>query len=211
MTTAHAQNAALAAAGSSLAAPALPPAVKDLIEQIQSDKEDVRAKAWQHAFIAGPAAIKPLAPLVTHSELEVGRAAKRAMWKIVRHAGRPGATLPQARVVSELVALSADGNQPVALRREVLWMLSELGGDESVDTVAALLSNAELREDARMVLERIPGDRSLAALNAALAAAPDDFKPNLAQSLRRRGAKVPGLPCRKLVPTRKTKVKPVGR
>jgi len=72
-----------------------------------------------------------------------------------------------------------------------------------------LLSNSELREDARMVLQRIPGRRSLAALRAGLKAAPKDFKINIAQSLRQRGVRVRGLPCVKLVPTKKTNVKPV--
>jgi hypothetical protein len=51
----------------------------------------------------------------------------------------------------------------------------------------------------------------LAALQTALQSAPDDFKLNVAQSLRARGAEVPGLPCEKLKPTRPTQVKPVGR
>ena len=86
-------------------------------------------------------------------------------------------------------------------------MLSEIGGDESVEPIARLLSDKDLREDARCSLERLPGDKAVAALKTALATAPADFKPNIAQSLRARGVTVPGLPCRKLVPTRKTGVK----
>ena len=54
-----------------------------------------------------------------------------------------------------------------------------------------------------MVLERIPGDASLGALKEALKAAPEEFKPHLAQSLRARGVDVPDIPCRKLVPAKK--------
>ena len=72
-----------------------------------------------------------------------------------------------------------------------------------------MLSNKELREDARMSLQRIPGRQSLAALKNGLKTAPEDFKLNIAQSLRKRGVKVPGLACVKLVPTKKTNVKPV--
>jgi len=90
-------------------------------------------------------------------ELEVGRAAKRAMFQIVRHAGRPGAAQEQNAVVSELLGLLLLGDkQPVPVCREVLWMISEIGGDEAVDAVAAQLRNDELREDARQVLQRIP-------------------------------------------------------
>ena len=103
------------------------------------------------------------------------------------------------------------GDQPVAVRREMLWMLSECAGDEAVEAAAGLLGNQELREYARMTLERIPGDQSLAALRNAMKTVPVGFKPNIAQSLRKRGVEVPGLPCQKLVPIKQTKVKPVKR
>jgi hypothetical protein len=73
-----------------------------------------------------------------------------------------------------------------------------------------VLKDAELREDARMALDRIPGQASLAALQQALEQTTDDFKHNLAQSLRHRGVEVSGIPCQKLVPTRETSVKPAS-
>ena len=82
-------------------------------------------------------------------------------------------------------------------------MLSEIAGDEAVRPVGRLLRNKQLREDARMVLERLPGRKSLRMLTRALEKAPDDFKINIAQSLRARGEEVPGLPCQKLVPKKK--------
>jgi HEAT repeat protein len=141
-------------------------------------------------------------------DIEVSRAGKRALWKIVRHAGRPRARDEKNAVITELITLLGD-DQPASVRREVLWMLSEISGRTSIKPIAALLSNKELREDARMVLQRIPGKQSLAALKNGLKAAPEDFKLNIAQSLRKRGVKVPGLACVKLVPTKKTNVKPL--
>ena len=91
---------------------------------------------------------------------------------------------------------------PALVRREVLRMLSEIGGDESVDSIAALLGDRELHEDARAALERIPGGKSLAALQDGLRTAPEAFKPAIAQSLRVRGVNVSGYPSQKLVPTR---------
>ena len=135
-------------------------------------------------------------------------ASTRELWRAVRRAGRPGGRSDRSQVVAELdLALARD--LPSTVCREVLWMLSEIGGDESVGPVTELLRHQELRDDARMALERIPGQKSLAALEAGLAAAPEDFKTNVAQSLRRRGVTVPGLPCQKLVPTRETSVKPI--
>jgi HEAT repeat protein len=145
---------------------------------------------------------------MTDNDPEVARAAIRGLWKLVRHAGRPKAGAERKAVRAELVTLLGD-DQPVSVRREVLWMLSEIGGRKSVGAIAALLSNRQLREDARMALQRIPNKKALAALKEAMDTAPDDFKPNIAQSLRQRGLKIEGLACVKLVPTKKTNVKPL--
>ena len=186
--------------------------VEELLAKIKDKNDKVRSAAWLAAGDVGASAVKPLATVAGDktSELEVGRAAKRALWKIVRTAGSPGADAEKKAVVAELLALLAQG-QPAPLAREVLWMLSEIGGDESVPPVAKLLANLELREDARCCLQRIPGDKSLWALKAGLAAAPREFKSAMADALRVRGVDVPGVPSMKLVPAKATSVKPVGR
>jgi hypothetical protein len=157
-------------------------AVTAFIAKVSDTDDQIRGPAWQSAETIGAPAIRPLADLMTGPEMEVARAAKRAMWRIVRHAGRPGADAERRAVVKELLPLLE--GRPVAVRREVLWMLSEIGGDESVQSVAACLKERELRDDTRAALERIPGAKSLAALQAGLAAAPEEYKPALAHSLR---------------------------
>ena len=179
-----------------------------LISKIENGNDDVRTKAWLSASSIGAAAVKPLAKLMAQHQLEVARAAKRGLWKIVRHAGRPGADDEKNAVTTELINLLGN-DKSVPVRRQVLRMLSEIGSDELVDPIASLLSNTELREDARMSLERIPGKKTIAAREIALKKAPEDFKPNIAQSLRQRGVKVRGLECVKLLPTKQTKVKPI--
>lgn len=183
-------------------------AVDELIAGIKDDDPGVRTEAWLGAGEAGAAAVKPLAAVMQEGQLEVARAAKRALWKIVRHVGRRRARKEKKAVVTELIELLGD-DQPVSVRREVLWMLSEIGRKESVEPVAALLSNKELREDARMVLERIPIKSAVKALKEGFEASSEDFKLNIAQSLRKRGVEVSGYPCVKLVPTEKTNVKPI--
>jgi HEAT repeat protein len=183
-------------------------AVDKLIGKIKDDSDKVRTEGWLGAGEVGAPAVKPLAEVMTDDDMEVARAAKRALWKIVRHTGRPRAAGAKRAVEAKLVELLGD-DQPVSVRREVLWMLSEIGTFKAVKPIAGLLSNKRLREDARMVLERIPSPGAVKALKAGLKAAPEDFKLNIAQSLRKRGADVPGLPCMKLVPTKKTNVKPV--
>ncbi len=136
-------------------------------------------------------------------DFELSRGAQRELWQRVRHAGRPGADAERTALASQLGAILRD-DPSATVGRELLWMLSEIGDDDCVDALAALLQHADLREDARMALERLPGDASLAALQASLSNVPEDFQLNIAQSLRARGVEVPGLPCVKLKPTKPT-------
>ena len=139
---------------------------------------------------------------VTDADFEISRCAKRALYKIVRHAGRPGASKEAQAVEKELIPLLQSSAVPV--RREVLWMLSEIGGDDAIAPMAALLTDKEVREDARCALMRLPGTKATAALKSAFDSAPEEFKFALAESLRVRGEKVTGYPSQKLVPTRAT-------
>jgi len=184
--------------------PQISAAIDDLIAKIKSRDDAVRGPAWQSAGSVGAPAVKPLADVMTDANFEIARAAKRALYKIVRHAGRPGAAKEAKAVATELVALLP--SNPTVVRREALWMLSEIGGDEAVAPVAALLSDKTLREDARCALMRLPGRKATAALKKAFASAPEEFKFALAESLRQRGEKVKGYPSQKLVPTRQTAV-----
>ena len=181
-----------------------------LIKNIESKDDTVRAAARDGAGPVGAKAVPALAEIAATGELEVARAANRAIQNIVYFAGRPGAKDEAKAVAGELLMLLGN-DQPVQLRRDVLWMTWQIAGEEAVEPVAALLANAELREDARMALERLPGDKATAALKAALAAATDAEKPALAHSLRVRGVKTPGVPDLRLKPTKQTSVQPVGR
>lgn len=183
-------------------------AVNELLAGVKDASDKVRTEAWLGAGKAGAAAVKPLAKVMTDDDFEVARVAKHALWQIVRHNGRPGANEEKRAVETELVGLLSD-DQPVPVRREVLWMLSEIGARSSIKPVAGLLPNVELREDARMALERIPAKGTAAALKAGFEAAPEDFKPNIAQSLRKRGQEVKGYPSQKLIPSKETNVKPL--
>ncbi len=184
-----------------------------ILEMIKGSDENARAEAWQSAGPLGAAAVKPLAGLISHEEIEVSRAGKRAVWLIVRHVGRPGNDDARKAVEAELCGLLGD-DQPVVIRREVLWMLSEIGGDVAVDAIREIpdiLEDTDLRDDARCAVQRIPTVYALQTLKDGLEAAPDDYQPALAQSLRVRGVDVPGIACEKLTATKQTNVKPVGR
>jgi len=183
-------------------------AVSELIARIRSKDDAVRGPAWQGAGPVGAPAVGPLADVMSDPDFEIARSARRAIERIVRHAGRPGADTERKAVQEELVKLLKHSN--VNVRRLAAWMLSEIGDDNAVAPMAELLADVEAREDARCALTRIPGDKATNALRKAIETAPEEFKFALADSLRARGEKVSGYPTRKLVPTKQTTVKAEG-
>jgi len=184
------------------------PNVGEFIARIKSDDDAVRGPAWQGAAPLGAPAIGPLGEVMTDERFEVARSAKRALWKIVRHAGRPWARKEAAAVEKELLKLLK--SPAPAVRREALWMLSEIGAEQAVNSMAALLKDPEAREDARCALLRLPGRAVASALRKAFAQAPENFKFALAEALRARGEKVEGYPSQKLTPSRPTSIAPAG-
>lgn len=155
-------------------------------------------------------AVAQMAEMMKSEEPEVKRAGKRQLWEMVRHVGRPG-NAEQAQALTDALAKLLASDETAAVKREALWAVSELGGNECVDPVAALLADQDVREDACMALERLPGEKPIAALKAALKTVPEEFVINVAHSLRARGIPVDGPPCQKLEPTKQTGIKPVGR
>ena len=189
--------------------------VNALVTAIQDPDDKVRAAAWEDAGKYCAAAVKPLANVMTDERIEVARAAKHGLWKVVRHVGRPGADQEREQVEVELCGL-LNGDRPDAVVREALWMLSEIGGDATIEAIRQMvdvMQRKEIRDDARSAIQRIPSEFAVTTLEEALEIAPDDFKANLAQALRKRGVKLSekDYPCQKLVPTKSTQVKPVGR
>jgi len=179
-------------------------AVDKLIADLHSTDDGICGAAWQGAAPLGAPAVKPLAVVMADSDFEIARAAKRALWKIVRFAGRPKAGKERKDVQSELLLLLSGAAVPV--RREAVWMLSEVGDSDSVEPLSALLVEVDLREDARCALERIPGSKATRTLEVALKTLPENFRLAIANSLRVRGRKVESYPSQKLVPTKPTTV-----
>lgn len=180
-----------------------------LIANIQSDDSAMRAAARDEAGKVGAVAVAPLAAIATSGELEIARAANRAIQNIVYYAGRPGAEA-EAQAVADALLKLLDQSQPLQFRRDVLWMTWQIAGEQAVEQLADLLGTEELHEDARMALERLPGKRATTALQEALAKADDADKPALAHSLHVRGVETTGIADLRLKPTKETSVQPVG-
>ncbi|HZO88360.1 MAG TPA: hypothetical protein VFB38_08470 [Chthonomonadaceae bacterium] len=155
------------------------------LEKIKSPDADVRYKAWREAGPMGAEAVVPLGELAASPDKGVAKAASGAMETIAHHAARPGAGAEAHAVSVELLKV-AQTPHPRMVRADALYLLGFTGDGRIVPGLARLLSDRELREDARMALERIPGSASLSALRQAARTASPDFRPNLEQSLHNR-------------------------
>ncbi len=173
----------------------------DFISRIKHQDEAVFGPAWQEAPKFGAAAVKPLADLMADTDFELARRAKRALNRIVRHVGRPGANEQAETVEKEVIPLLK--TCPVQVRRDLVWMLSEIASTRSLAAFSTLLDDPDLREDARCAITRHPSQQATAFLRSALDNAPEEFRYALADSLRARGQKVDRYPTRKLTPSRK--------
>lgn len=159
--------------------------LQEFLDKIKSLDADVRYAAWRSAGPMGAPAVAALVDLMASSDKGVAKAAQGALQAIVHHAGRPGAGR-EARAVAEELLKVAASNRPRLVRADALNWLGMIGDGRVVSGMVKLLNDTELREDARMALERIPGRDAQRALENALQTAPADFKPNIEQSLYNR-------------------------
>ncbi len=153
----------------------------------------------------GSQAVVPLLKLALDPDTEVARAAKRALWAIVRHAGRPGARKERKVILAHLVSALAEG--PIFLRSELLWMVSEIGDGSVVKTVAQLLDDVGLAEPARCCLQRIPGREATRALSEAQERMDEPMRSALRLALRERGVRIQGHLEANRLPTKQTDLK----
>lgn len=160
--------------------------VSQLINTIKTGNADARYAAWRAAGPAGAAAVAPLAELMASTDKGASRAATEALGRVAHYAARPTASPAERQsVVVELLRV-ASAPRPRTVRAEALHLLGFVGNGNMVPALARLLNDPEVREDARLALERIPGPQSQRALEDALRRAPADFRPNLQQSLANR-------------------------
>lgn len=165
----------------------MPPANLDqLIQNLKSADVDVRYAAWRSAGPAGAAAIVPIADLMASTDKGVVRSATEALGRVTHHAARPTASKNERRAVAQALLQVASAPRPRMVRAEALHQLGFVAEERNVPALARLLDDKEVREDARMALERIPGTQSLRALEDALRRAPADFQPNLLQGINNR-------------------------
>lgn len=157
--------------------------VSELISSLQSPE-----KRWQAAAGAasvGPDAIADLGRLMASDDPATAKAAGEALRKVVCAAAAPGSK-DRAKAASGLEGLITSAT-PRQVRSDALLLMGQVGGDAQVPALIALLREPDVREDARMALERIPGKRATQALERELQQASPGYRPAIQQSLRARG------------------------
>jgi HEAT repeat protein len=165
------------------------------LDDLKSSDKDVRFAAWRKAGEAPASTIPELGRLMGGRDPGVAKAAKEALTTMAHSVGKETSAANRAAVVQGLIGL-AQGAGPVAVRAHAVWLLSHVGGDESVPAAAKLLLDAALREEAAFCLERIPGAAPEKALLAAYKSVPDDFKPRILYALGHRRVKEAAALCR---------------
>ncbi len=160
--------------------------LKDWLDKLKSPDADVHNQAARAAGPWGAAAITPVAEMMASPDKGVARAATQAMQHIAYYSTRPGASPLETQRVSEELWKAASTPRPRMIRSQALNLLGLIGSGSIVPWLARLLNDPEVREDARLSLERIPGPQAQRALELALRQAPLDFQPNLRQSLYNR-------------------------
>lgn len=158
-----------------------------LMAGITDASPDVRAEAWKAAGPVGAKAIAPLGPYISSQDHGIAKAAQAALVNITHHAGRPGAESERKAVATELAKL-LDASYPAHTRREVLYCLSLVATDAEIPLIAACLADEAVADDARMALDRIPGEAAANALVEALRTAPPALQARIADSLGHKGA-----------------------
>ena len=160
------------------------PAVRDLLYQLKFGSNAQRNEAIQTAPLIGSKAVPHLARLMdkwaTPGQF---RGAQEAMKRIAMNGYRPRGE--ENAITGELIKLIGP-DQPVSMRREALALLGFAAGTSAVTAITTLLRDSELREDARMALERNPSRSAESALRASAGESSGEWKDALEYSIRRR-------------------------
>ena len=172
------------------------PTLGSLLSAINHGDTAARVSAVKQSVLVGTPAIVPLGQVAGGGEPAAARAATEALNRIVLHAGRPKADRERKEAVARLGEL-AQPTHPRVVRAQAVFLIGSIGRDEAVRPLTALLGDEQMREDARMALERVPGKAADAAIKQAEKTAPPDFKASLRLSIKHRATPMREIGARK--------------
>ncbi len=159
--------------------------VRELVRQLQSDDESQRVGARQMLSREGLPAAKLLMPALRDDRLNVRWTAFNVLRDIAYELSAPGRDAERRELTNDFAAM-LNASESVRTQTQILRLISVCAPDDwDVAPVAALLSNAELREEARGALQLIGSASARGGLAHALQSADDRFRVALLDTLAR--------------------------
>ena len=159
------------------------------LEELKSDNPKIRFEAWNNAHKVSPDIIVRVGILGGNTDQAIAHAARQALRRMVHHAARPGQPPNSRQYITYQLGRLLRICRANEVRRETLNLLGIVGTDDAADHIATMLSNVDLRDDARMALERLPGPAATNALIKALSTR-GDFELRIIEALGQRGDKL---------------------
>jgi HEAT repeat protein len=131
----------------------VPSELTEVLQQLQSPDNATRLQAMERTPKLGATLIPHLDPLLTHQDWRVQRAAQIVLETIAARATQPNAE-DRREVVSALLALTKP-DRPLPVRKVALHALSICATDDAVPSLATLLGDEPLRNEALATLKQI--------------------------------------------------------
>ncbi len=158
---------------------------RKFLGDIMSHDPGVRYQAWIRAGEMSSEIVPQLGHLLNADDPGIAKAADEALRVHVHRSTAEWDSEKRKSVMRALLGL-VQGKFSRKTRVTALRHLSLVGDGEAVPSIAPLLSDESLREEAVYCLERISGVESTLALMDAVKGAPDEFKPRIIAALGHR-------------------------
>jgi HEAT repeat protein len=158
-----------------------PQDLQTVLQQLQSQDNATRLQAIERAPEFGAAIIPHLPSLLTHQDWRIQRAGQIVLENIATRTAKLGAK-EKRDVVNALLALTKP-NQPIPVRKAAVNALGICGTDEAVQTLASLLKDEKVRDDALAALKQIGSPAAAKAVADAAATAKGEWQRALLATL----------------------------
>jgi HEAT repeat protein len=158
-----------------------PQDLQTVLQQLQSQDNATRLQAIERAPEFGAAIIPHLTSLLTHQDWRIQRAGQIVLENIATRTAKLGAK-EKRDVVNALLALTKP-NQPIPVRKAAVNALGICGTDEAVQTLASLLKDEKVRDDALAALKQIGSPAAAKAVADAAATAKGEWQRALLATL----------------------------
>ena len=159
---------------------------QDALAQFQSADPQVRLAARKSAGSLNVTAITGLLNIAASADRGAAKAARGGLEVLVHAAAAPGQRNRARDAADMLVSAAGDTSRPSDVRQYALYLAGFVANTTTVPALSRLLADREVRDAARMALERTPGKPAERALAGARGAADAEFQSAVDQSLRAR-------------------------